>query len=419
MIRLRIDKGLDLALGQTPTEASEVMPARVAVLGADYPGIRPNLAVTKGDRVAAGAVLLTDRARPEVRLTAPAAGRIRAIHRGPRRSVEAVEIEVDDPTEARPLLEQAPSSSPDAETIRRLLLETGLWTALRARPFDRIPAPGDRVESLYVTAMDSNALAPDAVAGIRARADEFSEGLARLASLVDACYVCMAPGAGLPCPEGPGIVPVEVAGPHPAGLPGTHIYAIARAQRHRREPRGPLPVVWHIGYQDVIAIGGLFLDGRLDRSKTVSVAGPGIQTPRLVRTLCGADLTALTGALEPGVRVISGPVLAGRPASRTTAFLGRYHNQVVVLPPAAGSAREGGTGSGMLALEAFEGVWPFEVPPLPLLRALLIEDTETVAALGCTHLAAEDLALCAYLCPERLDYGAALERTLEEIRRGR
>ncbi len=408
MIQLEIHDGLNLALGPTPVDVIDVQPAAVALLGADYPTVRTQPAVAVGDTVRRGDVLFTDRTNPALRFTAPAAGRVRAVEMGPRRRLESVVIDVDAGHPNPTVLRGTPGS---AEEIREALQTAGLWAALRARPYDRIPGPDETANALCVVALDTNPLAPDPAPLVQARAEEFREGISRLSLLVQTCYVCMASDADLSCPESATIVPVRVSGPHPAGLPGTLIYGIA-SQQGRRAPQSP---VWYVGYQDVIAIGALFLTGRLSADRTVTVAGPGLPQGRVVRTLMGASLDGLTGALPDGARVISGSVLSGRESGRAPAFLGRYHQQVSVLEAAPAEVPDS---SGMLSLELFERVWPLDVPVLPLLKAILVEDTETVAALGATCLAPEDLALCAYLCPARLDYGAALERTLDLLRRG-
>ncbi|MGE0621721.1 MAG: hypothetical protein AB7I04_01360 [Pseudomonadales bacterium] len=407
MMRLEINNGLNLALGPTPTERAEHHPATVALLGADHPGVRLQAVVAEGDAVRRGDVLLTDRADARFRLTAPAAGRVRAVHLGPRRRLESLVIDVDAGHPDPAVLKADPVSPAN---VRAALLDAGLWPALRARPYDRSPGPDDIAAELYVVALDTEPLAPDPLPIIRARADEFREGVSRLASLVETCFVCSASGE-VPVPETAGIEPVQVDGPHPAGLPGSLMYAMAR-QQGRCAPVSP---VWYVGYQDVIAIGALFLSGRLDAGRTVTVAGPGLTQGRVVHTVTGVSLGELTGPVPGAARVVSGSVLSGREGGRTTAFLGRYHRQVTVLG-AAGAAVPGN--SGMLALEAFEQVWPLRLPVLPLLKAVLVEGAETLSALGATHLAAEDLALCSYLCPAGLDYGAALERTLDALRRG-
>ena len=412
MIRLDIHRGMNIELGEVPAEVFAHDTPEVALLGGDFPGVRPRLMVEVGTEVCKGETLFVDRARPDIRFTAPVDGKVSAVHGGARRSLESLVLEVADGDFAGGRAATMPVRGTSIEALRETLLLSGLWPAFRTRPYSRIPNPASIARELYVTAMDTNPLAPDPAPYIREHAEPFVKGLEILAGLAQACYVCMQAGSGLPCPDARGLTPVEIAGPHPAGLPGTHIYEIARAEQ--RQPIGD--GIWHVGYQDVIAIGYLFLDGRLFTERLVTIAGPGVSNPRTVTTVLGTELMALTGKVDRGARIVSGPLLAGRAVTPTTGYLSRYHNQVAVVPasPEANSV----DGAGMLSLEAFERVWPFRIPVLPLLRALLIEDTETVSALGCSLLADEDLALCSYVCPSRLNYGAALDRTLAEIRRG-
>lgn len=412
MIRIDTRRGLDIGLGPPPNATLSLLPSRVALLGSDYPGLRPHLTVEVGDSVTRGDVLFTDRAYSEICYVAPASGLISSIQRGARRSLEALVIELESPEHDATDLPGISSDS-SVETIRKTLQRTGFWSAFRSRPYDQVPQPSVRPAQLFVTAIDTNPLAPDPAPLIRAHAEAFEHGLCLLASLSDETFLCMAADASLPCPDVEGLTPVAFSGPHPAGLPGTHIYQIA----HHRGELPPAGVIWHIGYQDVIAIGKLFLSGRLDTARTISVAGPATDRPSLISTLMGAEVGALVGPFaEKDARVISGSVLSGRLTTPGTGYLGRYHNQIVLLPPSQGASA---TSSGMLAVEAFDRIWPFAVPPAPLLRALLIEDTETVSGLGYTLLAEEDLALCSYVCPAHLDYGRALRRTLDEIKQGR
>jgi Na+-transporting NADH:ubiquinone oxidoreductase subunit A len=413
MIEISVDRGLTIDLGEVPpTEWTPVRAPRVALLGGDWPDVRPQVEVEVGSEVREGDTLVVDRARPEIRLVAPASGRVQAINRGARRRLESLVLEVD---EHGPASAASPAAPTRGEGVREALQRAGLWPALRTRPFDLLPDPGAAVKEIYVTAMDTNPLAPDPAPYIAEHGEAFGRGVEALGELAEKVYVCMQAGAGLPCPDRSGIVPVEVSGPHPAGLVGTHIYEVARAERRRPAVTG----VWYIGYQDVIAIGCLFLQGRPLTGRLVTVAGPGHPSPRTLVTQSGAELRSLTGDLDLDMTIVSGPLLAGRALTPTTGYLGRYHNQVGVLPPVKTLPPADERGPGMLALESFEQVWPFHVPILALLRALLTEDTETVSALGCTLLGEEDLALCSYMCPSRLDYGAALTRTLGEIRRGR
>jgi Na+-transporting NADH:ubiquinone oxidoreductase subunit A len=208
-------------------------------------------------------------------------------------------------------------------------------------------------------------------------------------------------------------------------------------------------VVWTIGYQDVIAIGRLFLDGRLYTDRVIALAGPQVEQPRLLRTRVGADLQALcAGQIKNGDnRVISGSVLGGRAVQGATAYLGRYHNQVSVLlegrqrefmgwispgfnkhsnlgiyftsifgtKPLAMTTNTNGSERAMVPVGSYEKVVPMDMLPTQLLRALIVGDTEMAQALGCLELEEEDLALCSYVCPGKYEYGPILRETLTRI----
>ena len=217
------------------------------------------------------------------------------------------------------------------------------------------------------------------------------------------------------------------SGPHPAGLPGTHI--------HHLFPVDVNQVAWQIDYQDVMAIGKLFVEGEAPASRIIAMVGECFDKPRLVKTTMGASLLELTtGELRDceGCRTISGSALDGRNAFANLAYLGRYHNQVTVIPEGGdrrlfgwlGSGRKGrwstsqnGRYSGMIPLPVFEKIMPLDILPSPLFRALLVKDTDQAQALGCLELDEEDLALCAYVCPAKTDYGQALRINLDQIER--
>jgi Na+-transporting NADH:ubiquinone oxidoreductase subunit A len=308
----------------------------------------------------------------------------------------------------------------DRNFVQHRLLDSGLWPAFRSRPFDRIPPPDDIPAAILVTAIDTNPLAADPVTVIAPRMDAFIDGLHVLGKLTSRLCLCKAHGLRLDSAGLPKIEIVEFSGPHPAGLPGTHVACLA--------PASEVHSVWHLGYQDVIAIGEHFVSGRIPTERVVAVGGPGALQPRLLRTRVGAALDELlAGAIAPAARVIAGSLLSGREPEPMTAFLGPYETQVSVLKkdaddivPAAGRVTKFfesvfGTSSVMMPLERFERLWPLPHPVLPLLRALLTGDVDRAAELGCLDLAEEDLALCSYLCPGRQDYGTALRKVLREL----
>ena len=442
---IELKKGLDLPVAGKPRQEIEDAPAasRVGVLGSDYPGLRPTMKVVEGDVVQIGTPLLEDKKNPGVVVTSPAAGKIEAIIRGEKRALTAVVIAVEG--DRSKLFESYGSQAMGritAEEVTKVLRMSGLWTSFRTRPFSKVPVLGSNPHSIFVTAMDSNPLGVDAALVITEKAVEFALGLDVIAKLTDgAVHVCQKPGKFLPIGHESKIKVHEFDGPHPAGLPGTHIHFI--------DPVGPSKTVWHIGYQDVIAIGHLFQKGRIDPTRVVALGGPGVKNPRLLRTRIGADLAELSaGELADGEqRVISGSVLAGHTALGSRAFLGRYHNQISVIPeererrllgylepgmdrhsvfPAFLSRWFGqqnvkfttssnGSPRAMVPIGTFEDVMPHDVLPTQLLRALLVGDLENAINLGCLEFDEEDMALCTYACPGKYEYGPVLRNMLTMI----
>ncbi len=412
---IRIRKGLDIALQGTP--AQSVRDGRsvksVALLGHDIPGIRPEFRVETGARVRTGDTLFTDRKRPELVFTSPATGVITAIHRGHRRMLDSLVISVEDDCFVQfAVLAEGLTR----EGARQLLLKSGMWAAFLSRPFGRIPNPDSSPGAIFVTAMDTNPLAADATVILGPLLSHFRRGLEVLKTLTGGpVYVCQSPGPELAAADGQLRI-VTFGGPHPAGLAGTHIHHLMPVSADRS--------VWQIGYQDVIAIGHLAQTGQLRVERVVSLAGPAVQNPQLVRTRLGASLDdLLDGEVKTGnLKRISGSVLSGR----ISGYLGRYHNQVTVLDNSDTSA--GGSllsrlfgflpaapAGPLIPLEAFERVMPLDILPTPLMRALSVGDIETAERLGCLELVEEDVALFSHLCAGKADYGSLLRRTLDEL----
>lgn len=442
--KIVIKKGLDLPIAGAPKQEIEDGPAigKVAVLGVDSMDLRPTMAVSEGDSVKKGQLLFEDKKTPGVRYTSPASGKVIGVHRGAKRALLSVVIEVAGDEEER--FEQHVGTAPDQlsrQQVRDTLVESGLWTALRTRPYSKVPMPASAPHSIFVTAIDTNPLAADPQAVLRESEDDFARGLTLLGKLTEGpVYVCKAPGVSIAAAEAQ---VVEFAGPHPAGLPGTHI--------HFLDPVGAAKTVWHIGYQDVVACGKLFATGSLWTERVVALGGPQVEQPRLLRTRQGACLSELTaGQLQPGEnRVIAGSVLAGRVASGPLDFLGRYHAQVSVL--AEGREREflgwqkpgvdkfsiknvfaskllpsqlfdfttstEGSDRAMVPIGSYEQVMPLDILATLLLRALIVEDTDRAQALGCLELDEEDLGLCTFACPGKHEYGPILRRNLARIER--
>ncbi len=442
---IRITRGLDIPIAGSPRQVIENAPAAraVGVVGFDYVGMRPTMEVAVGDRVRRGQLLFSDKKTEGVLYTAPAGGVVSAINRGARRVLQSVVIEVDgDEAESFTSYPADAAAALDAGTIREQLVRSGQWTALRTRPYSKVPAPEAEAAAIFITAIDTHPLAADPAVVIAEQGEAFTLGQDLLAKLTAGkVYLCTAAGAGLPRGRAPNIEVAEFAGPHPAGLAGTHV--------HFLDPVGPNRSVWTIGYQDVIAIGRLFLDGQLYTDRVIALAGPQVDDPRLLRVRLGADLEALcAGQLKAGEnRIISGSVLGGRGVRGPTAYLGRYHNQVSVLlegrqrefmgwispgaskhsvlriyltnffgvRPLPMTTTTNGSERAIVPVGSYEKVMPLDILPTQLLRYLVVGDTEMAQALGCLELEEEDLALCSYVCPGKYEYGPILRDNLTRI----
>ena len=400
--------------------------------------------VAPGDRVALGQPLFEDKKNPGVRYVAPGAGRIVEMHRGERRALISVVIELDGASPERIPFQSysgKPAESLSASELRALLLEAGLWEAFRTRPFSRAPGVDGQAAAIFITATDTRPHAPPPALVLADRLDDFRRGMAAVAKLTAGpTFLCQAPGSTYDVP--PEVRVAEFEGPHPSGNAGWHIHRLLPASLHR--------VVWSIGYQDVVAIGHLVATGELDVSRVISIGGPGAANPRLVRARLGASLEDLMrGELKAGTqRIISGSVLDGRAVTGPgDAFLGRHHLQVAVLPEAGeremfGYIRPGaekfsvtntvlgawraehrfalntstnGSPRAMVPIGSYERVMPFDILPTFLLRALITKDDARAADLGAIELDEDDIALCTYVCPGKYDYGPLLRNALERI----
>ena len=441
----RLKQGLDLPLlGEPEPSVHDAPPvATVALMADDYKGLKPTFHVRPGDRVTRGQCLFEDKSNPGVRFTAPAAGTVRAVNRGAQRAFESIVIERDagqGPGPQVPLA--ARGAALDAAAVRALLLESGLWTALRTRPFSRVPAPDASPYALFVTAMDTRPHAPAVELALAGREDDFATGLACVAKLcAGTTFVCVAPGSKLPVPSIERVRVETFEGPHPAGVPGTHIHFLAPVDLARS--------AWHVGYQDVAAIGRLAATGRIDDERVISLSGPGIARPRLLRAPLGAATADLVrGELAPGEqRVIAGSVLDGRTASgEALGYLGRYHLQVSALPegtrremfgwiapgankfslwgvvlgawrrrPMALTTATHGGHRAMVPIGAYERVVPLDLMPTFLLRALIGGHDDWAEEMGALELDEEDLALCTLVCPGKTEYGPLLRAALTRI----
>ncbi|MEG3756928.1 Na(+)-translocating NADH-quinone reductase subunit A [Pseudoalteromonas carrageenovora] len=442
---INIKKGLDLPLEGAPQQVIHDGSAvkRVAVLGEEFIGMRPTMHVRVDDQVKKGQVLFEDKKNPGVLFTAPASGTVKEINRGAKRVLQSVVIEVAGSEQITfDSFSADELSSLDREKAKEVLIQSGQWTALRVRPFSKVAAVDENPSSIFVTAIDTNPLAADPAVIIAENAAAFEAGLAVVSRLTDGkVFVCKKAGSQVPSSSIAQVEVHEFGGVHPAGLVGTHIHHLDAVSVSKK--------VWHIGYQDVIAFGHLFLTGEINADRVISLAGPRVKNPRLVKTQLGASLDDLVaGELEDGDnRVISGSVLSGSISNGVHAFLGRYHVQVSVLLEgrekelfgwiAPGSNKfsvtrtflshlaprrlfkmttsTGGSKRAMVPIGSYERVMPLDILPTLLLRDLIARDLDSAISLGALELDEEDLALCTFVCPGKYEYGSILRDCLTTI----
>jgi Na+-transporting NADH:ubiquinone oxidoreductase subunit A len=441
-----IKKGLDLPLKGRPEERIDVANpvGSVAVLGEDYIGLKPTMLVQVGDNVQVGTPLFEDKKNPGVIITSPASGKVAQINRGAKRALQSVVVDVEgedavqysaiDPTEI---------DNTDSELIRKQLIDAGAWTSFRTRPYGKVPAIDSDANSIFVNLMDTNPLAVNPMVIVGENADAFSNGVRVLSRFGVPVHLCHEDGVEIPSVSNENVSTHSFSGPHPAGLSSTHIHLV--------DPVDSNKTVWTIGYQDVIAIGNLITTGRIDTRRYAALAGPSVNSPRVFETRVGANLEELVASRLIGDdhRVISGSVLNGHHAVSELGYLGRYDNQVTVLPEAGErefmgwiapgakkfsalnvflsslikpqgfnfNTSQNGSPRALVPIGVFEKVMPLDILPTPLVRALLVKDTDTAQTLGCLELVEEDMALCSFVDPGKHDFGPVLRSTLTQIER--
>ena len=446
MSEFRLKIGLDLPINGIPQQTIHegAAPKSVAVVGSDYNGLKPRMLVAEGDEVVRGTPLFSHKEAPNVMFVSPCKGRVRGVMRGARRVLQSVIIDVDDIDDKGVDFGAIGSNSFQRDKVKKILFDSGLWTSFLTRPYSKMPLEGDVPSAIFVTAMETEPLAPDASVVVSQEQEAFNLGVSSIATLTDGkVHICKASNGTIG--DVTGVANAEshkFDGPHPSGLAGTHM--------HFLNPPSVNNVVWSIGYQDVIAIGHLMRSGYINPIRVISLAGPLALNPRLLKTISGASLEDLSeDEFDPQApcRIISGSILSGRVAEGPLAYLGRFSRQVTLIkedteqipfgwirpqpnkfaamPVLASAFRRSklfnftsnlnGGRRAMVPTGVFETLMPQDFLPTQLLRSLLVMDTDAAQSLGALELDEEDLALCTFSCPAKYEYGQALRDSLLKI----
>jgi len=329
---LSVSKGLDIPLKGSPSVEfdSAGSSEHVAITGADFVGMKPSILVKPGEKVKKGQAVFACKKNEGLMFTAPASGEVTEVARGSRRSFETLVIKRDGSDDHVSFESFSSDAGSSAESIRKLMIESGMWATLRERPFDKTPSVGAELpRDLFVSIADTQPVAPDPLSIIAKHKNSFDKGLETLSKLCTRnLYVCAAYRRTPTLPlDIPNLVIENVQGPHPVGNVGT--------QMHFLSPPSTQNKVWHIGYQDVVALGHLFETGKLFTKRYVGIGGPLAKNPRILETELGADLSAIVKKERDDsgkqLRAISGSILNGRAIAGSFRFLGAFHNQVTLI----------------------------------------------------------------------------------------
>jgi len=438
MTLIKIRKGLTLPVkGEPSGEIRKVTDiSESAVLGDDFPGMKPSMLVKEGDSVRKGEPVFKDRKNPEIIFTAPVTGVVKAVNRGEKRKFLSLVIQRG---EGDPVIFDIPDmKTADRETVYELLKNSGLLTAFRERPFAKCPSADRKPKAVFINCMDTRPLSPDMSYILSGNEEYFKKGVEAVSKLAEKTYVCK--GLDINLPE---LADVDISifdGPHPAGLSGTHVHFLETVSLSK--------TVWTVDMKDVIDIGYLLSHGQLNEMTRVALSGELVE-PCVVETYKGAPVAELLkGKLkDPDCRVIIGSPLYGYEMKKGVEHLSSCFSQVTALAelkerypfgwttPRAdlfsvknifASAFTGykklridtalnGALRPMVPVGTYEKVMPLDILPTHLLRALITRDIETSEKLGCLELSEEDLSLCTFVCPGKIDYAPIIRDVLTTI----
>lgn len=441
VVKLKSGLNLCLAGAAAPKVEKTVVSDTVAIVPDNYHGVVPKVVVKPGDKVQVGTSVMYDKNHPEVQFVSPVSGEVVAVERGERRKVMKIVIKSDGKSDAV-VFDKASS----AVEVKELLLRAGMWAYIKQRPYDVIADPTVEPRDIFVTAFDNAPLAPayayEMLNGDDAKA--LAEGLAALKLLTQGkVYVGVAAGSELNVPAG-----VEVV-----AFKGNFPACNAGVQAHNIAPVNKGETIWTLNALDVVVMGRLLLNGRVDMMRTVAVTGSEVATPAYVRALPGTPMAdLLAGNIIAGDytrRVISGNVLTGTNVS-LDGYLGAYHSQVTVIPegndtheflgwalpgckalttsrtflsrwiPTRNSkpdARLHGGERAIIMSEEYDRVFPMDILPEYLVKAVIAFDIDRMEQLGIYEVAPEDFAACEFVDTSKLPLQQIVRDGLDALRK--
>ncbi len=441
---VKISKGLNINLKGAPVKemTSVETPKFYALMPADFTRVTPKVVVKPEDAVKAGDPLFIDKNIPELQFVSPVSGKVVAVNRGERRRVLSVVVESDGKFEsveckAKDVL------SLSAEEVKTDLLKAGLFAFMRQRPYDVIADPKDAPRAIYVSAFDSKPLAVSFEVALKGNEEDFQTGLDALSRIAPVHLGICACQKSTALTIAKNVKTTIFSGPHPAGNVGVQI--------NKTAPVNKGEIVWTIGAEEVIFIGRFFNKGKIDFTRTIALAGSEVKNPSYSKVVLGAQLTnILVGRLEKRYenRIIDGNVLTGK---KTTAdgFLGAFSTEVTVIPEIMGGdemlgwamprfgmystsrsyfswlfpkrkyaidARIKGGERHMIMSNEYDKVFPMDIYPEYLLKAIITGNIDKMEQLGIYEVAPEDFALCEFVDSSKLELQRIVREGLDKLR---
>ncbi len=445
---VRLKKGLDIKLlgeaDQVKVEAKK--PSMVAIKPSDFHGLVPKVVLKEGEKVKRGEVVFYDKYNKDLKFVSPVTGTISEVVRGAKRRILEIRIKVSSTEDEVVQIDPVDPSSISRDEVKSIMLANGLWPFLKQRPLDKIANPAVTPKSIFISSFDSAPLAPDYDFILHGQDQFFQHGLNALAKLTDGKVNITLNGKGSPdeCFQNAKNVEInKIIGKHPAGNVGTQI--------HHFDPINKGEFVFTVNPQDVVTIGKFFAEGQFDPSRIVALTGSEANSRKYYKTIIGAQLdTIVSGNLaSENVRVISGNALTGE-AVGENGFLGFYDAQITVLPEgddhkffltegwlAPGFDKHSshrlfpawlmpnkkyrldtnlnGEERGFVVTGEMEKVLPFDILPMQLIKAIMVNDIDAMEELGIYEIAPEDFALCEYVCTSKISIQEKIREGLDVI----
>jgi Na+-transporting NADH:ubiquinone oxidoreductase subunit A len=439
---VKLRRGFDIRIKGAAEKilAEAAIPVKYGVKPVDFPGLIPKLDVKPGEKVKAGSPLFHDKNNPAILFTSPVSGTVLSVERGERRRVLEVTVAMEG--DDRVNFGKADPLALSRDKIKEILLASGLWPAIRQRPYNVVASPSDVPKSIFISGFDSAPMAPDYNFIMRNTPFSFLQtGISAISRLTGGKVHLIVNGKDESSSVFSGLKGVEITGftgPHPAGNPGVHI--------HHLDPLNKGERVWVVNLQDIIATGRLFIEGVYYPERIIALAGSEVIKPRYYRMLSGASVASVaTGNIKEGnVRYISGNILTGTKIS-PEGFLGYYDSQVTVIPEGnhheflgwaspgfdkfsfyrvflstfsrAGKYRldtnlHGGE-RAFVVTGQYEQVVPMDIYPMQLLKAIIARDIDGMENLGIYEVAEEDFALCEFICPSKIEIQSIIRDGIE------